>query len=92
MAAQIGRYLHIYFDRALKTAGLIGRNRPDIIGIARWGKDIIVEVVSKSQTLYQMNEKCKQMIANNPNSAINKAVLNSAKVLHTILKRLGLVK
>ena len=38
MAMQPGRYSKITFDRALKTAGLIGRERPDVIGVARIGK------------------------------------------------------
>lgn len=66
MAMQPGRYSKITFDRALKTAGLNGRQRPDVIGVARYGKNKLVEVVSKSQTRRQMERKCIGMANNNP--------------------------
>ena len=66
MAMQPGRYSKITFDRALKTAGLNGRQRPDVIGVARYGKNKLVEVVSKSQTVKQMEIKCRSMVNNNP--------------------------
>ena len=68
MAMQLGRYSKITFDRALKTAGLNGRQRPDVIGIARYGKNKLVEVVSKSQTRNQLLNKCSNMVGNNPNT------------------------
>lgn len=74
MAMQPGRYSKITFDRALKTAGLIGRERPDVIGVARIGKNKLVEVVSKSQTTKQMREKCKRMESKNKNMQKSKVV------------------
>lgn len=74
MAMQPGRYSKITFDRALKTAGLIGRERPDVIGVARIGKNKLVEVVSKSQTTKQMYEKCKRMESKNKNMRKSKVV------------------
>ena len=74
MAMQPGRYSKITFDRALKTAGLIGRERPDVIGVARIGKNKLVEVVSKSQTTKQMYEKCKRMELKNKNMRKSKVV------------------
>ena len=68
MAMQPGRYSKVTFDRALKTAGLNGRQRPDVIGVARYGKNKLVEVVSKSQTRNQMVNKCANMVRNNPNT------------------------
>ena len=74
LAMQPGRYSKITFDRALKTAGLIGRERPDVIGVARIGKNKLVEVVSKSQTTKQMREKCKRMESKNKNMQKSKVV------------------
>lgn len=68
MAMQPGHYSKITFDRALKTAGLNGRQRPDVIGVARYGENKLVEVVSKSQTRKQMLEKCSKMVRSNPNT------------------------
>ena len=41
------------------------RKIPDAIGVARRGKNMLIEVVSKSQTRKQMEIKCQIMIANN---------------------------
>ena len=68
MALQIGRYSQITLDRSLNKAGLIGRKMPDIIGTARWGKNILVEVTSKSQTYAQMAAKLTSLVSVNPNS------------------------
>ncbi len=57
MAMLPGKYSKIAFDRVLKTVGLNERKRPDVIGIARYGYNRIVEVVSKSQTVLQMGKK-----------------------------------
>lgn len=65
MAMQPGRYSKITFDRALKTAGLNGHRRPDVIGVARYGENLIVEVVSKSQTKGEMEAKCAKMLVKN---------------------------
>ena len=70
MAMQIGRYSQITLDRSLNKGGLIGRKMPDVIGKARWGKDLAVEVVSKSQTALQMKNKLIAIQAYNPNLAI----------------------
>ena len=66
MAMQPGKYSTIAFDRALKTVGMIGRKRPDVIGVARYGANMIVEVVSRSQTGAQMNAKCDAILRANP--------------------------
>ena len=70
MAMQIGRYSQITLDRSLKKGGLIGNKMPDVIGKARWGKNLAVEVVSKSQTALQMTNKLVTMQTYNPNLAI----------------------
>ena len=70
MAIQIGRYSQITLDRSLNKAGLVGRKMPDVIGTARWGKSLAVEVVSKSQTKLQMLNKLKAIQAYNPNLTI----------------------
>ena len=67
MAMQIGRYSQITLDRSMNKAGLVGRKMPDVVGKARWGKDIAVEVVSKSQTAAQMKTKLNGLCANNHN-------------------------
>ena len=69
MAIQIGRYSKITLDRSLKRGGLIGRKMPDVVGKARWGKNLAVEVVSKSQTATQMDNKLIAIQAYNPNLA-----------------------
>ena len=65
MAMQIGRYSQIRYNRSLSTSGMTGRKIPDAIGVARRGKNMLIEVVSKSQTRKQMKIKCQIMIANN---------------------------
>lgn len=68
MAMQIGRYSKIGLNRALNTVGLNGRRMPDVTGVARFGTNKLVEVVSKSQTTQQMAKKCISMVSQNPNS------------------------
>lgn len=70
MAMQIGRYSQITLDRSLNKAGLVGRKMPDVVGKARWGTDLIVEVTSKSQTHNQMLNKLTLIIASNPTARI----------------------
>jgi len=70
MAIQ-GRYSTITFNRSLNTAGLSGRKIPDVIGKARRGKSLMVEVVSKTQTRAQMYKKLKAIQAYNPNTSIH---------------------
>ncbi|MCQ2513418.1 MAG: hypothetical protein MJ092_08570 [Lachnospiraceae bacterium] len=81
-----GKFSKITFDRALKTAGLKGSQRPDVIGVARYGKNRLVEVVSKSQTRKQMKAKCKNMIRHNPRSGYR--VVNWPAVFSKMKKRL----
>lgn len=64
------RYSQITLDRSLNKAGLVGRKMHDVIGTARWGKSLAVEVVSKSQTAVQMHNKLIAIQAYNPSLAI----------------------
>ena len=66
MAMQVGRYSQITLDRSLNKAGMVGRKMPDVMGKARWGRDLIVEVTSKSQTHAQMASKLKLISIENP--------------------------
>lgn len=66
MAMQVGRYSQITLDRSLNKAGMVGRKMPDVMGKARWGRDLIVEVTSKSQTHAQMASKLKLISIDNP--------------------------
>ena len=66
MAMQIGRYSQITLDRSLNKAGMVGRKMLDVMGKARWGRDLIVEVTSKSQTHAQMAKKLDAIIQYNP--------------------------
>ena len=70
MAMQIGRYSQITLDRSLNKAGLVGRKMPDVIGTARWGKNLLVEVTSKTQFKYQMINKLNQIVSYNSNVKI----------------------
>jgi len=66
MALQPATYSKITLNRSLNTAGLNGRQMPDVIGVTRKGSSLLVEVVSKSQTVADMEEKCITMCASNP--------------------------
>ena len=66
MAMQVGRYSQITLDRSLNKAGMVGRKMPDVMGKARWDRDLIVEVTSKSQTHAQMASKLKLISIDNP--------------------------
>ena len=66
MALNPIKYSKITLNRCLNTAGLSGRRIPDVIGIARNGSSVLVEVVSKSQTIGQMTAKCISMAQANP--------------------------
>ena len=61
MAANPIKYKKVTLNRCLNTAGLKGRKIPDVIGICRDGRSLLVEVVSKSQTHAQMEAKCIDM-------------------------------
>ena len=65
MAAS-GRYSQIGVNKALKTMGLNGSNRPDVIGIAKKGVHKLVEVVSPRQSINYIVNKMSKMISNNP--------------------------
>ena len=66
MTLQPWKYSKVTLDRSLKTAGMVGRQRPDVVGVARFGKSKLVEVVSKSQTYASMDKKCMYMMKINP--------------------------
>ena len=67
MAAS-GQYVRIGMNRALKTLGLNGARRPDAIGVAKNGFDVLVEVVSPKQSTVKMVEKIGEMTSYNPGS------------------------
>ncbi len=69
MTLQPWKYSKVTLNRSLNTAGLSGRRIPDIIGITRNGTSKIIEVVSKSQTVTQMTQKCISMVISNPGSS-----------------------
>lgn len=78
------KYSKITLNRSLKTAGLTGRRLPDVIGVARNGTSVLVEVVSKSQTVAEMTAKCISMANANPGATyrvINWAA-NVSRILH----------
>ena len=65
MAAS-GHYSQIGINRALKTLGLVGTSRPDVIGIANRGANKLVEVVSPKQSIGTITTKMSNMLSNNP--------------------------
>ena len=68
MALNPVRYSDVYLNRCLNTAGLSGRQLPDVIGMRHDGTGMLIEVVSKSQTVEKMETKCLGMIARNVGS------------------------
>ena len=68
MAAS-GQYSQIGVNKALKTMGLNGISRPDVIGVARNGMNKLVEVVSPRQSTNSIISKMSDMLSNNPGSA-----------------------
>ena len=86
-----GRYSKIGLNRSLKTLGMVGGKRPDVIGIARGlgQANKIIEVVSRTQTVRQLSEKMTTMISNNPNTVgrVVRWVAHVDRVIHFI-KRL----
>lgn len=54
---QLGQYSKITLNKSLNQAGFSGSSRPDVIGVARRGRHLFVEVTSKSQTHQQMAMK-----------------------------------
>ena len=79
MAMQWKKYSLIRMNKALRTSGLIGGSRPDIIGIAREGLNLLVEVTSYSQTNAAMHAKLDWIITQNANCT--KAVVGWAGML-----------
>ena len=67
MAAS-GKYSQIGLNKALKTMGLNGTKRPDVIGIAKKGVNKIVEVVSPKQSTTYINNKMSTMLQSNTNT------------------------
>lgn len=65
MAAS-GRYSQVGTNKALKTMGLNGSQRPDVIGISKDGVNVIVKVVSHKQKTGYILFKMVKMLANNP--------------------------
>ena len=65
MAAS-GQYSQIGLNKALKTMGLNGTSRPDVIGVANSGMNRLVEVVSPRQSTNIVINKMSRMLSNNP--------------------------
>lgn len=68
-----GQYSQIGVNKALKTMGLNGTSRPDIIGVAYNGMNKLVEVVSPRQSTNYIVNKMSSMLSNNP-GAVGKIV------------------
>ena len=71
-----GQYVRIYANCALKTAGLSGSQKPDIIAIPRDGNAEIWEIASPSQTYgspayWTLQDKMDLMHSNNPGVTIH---------------------
>ena len=62
------QYSQIGVNKALKTMGLNGTSRPDVIGVAKNGMNKIVEVVSPRQSTNYIINKMSNMLSNNPGS------------------------
>jgi len=60
-----GQYSQIGVNKALKTMGLNGTSRPDVIGIAKKGVNKLVEVVSPRQSIGTIISKMNNMISDN---------------------------
>ena len=63
-----GQYSQIGVNKALKTMGLNGTSRPDVIGIAKNGMNKLVEVVSPRQSSNYIINKMSNMLSNNQGS------------------------
>ena len=74
-----GKYSIVALDKSLKSVNLIGSKMPDVIGIAKNGSNLLVEVVSKSQTVAQMSKKLDSIIFANPNC--NKCIIEWAAII-----------
>ena len=67
MAAS-GRYSQIGMNKSLRTMGLNGGRRPDVIGIGRSGPNRLVEVISPKQSPAYIRNKMQSMLYGNPGS------------------------
>lgn len=63
-----GQYSQVSMNKALKTMGLNGTSRPDVIGVAKNGMNKLVEVVSPKQSKEDIIKKMGDMLSNNPGS------------------------
>ena len=66
--ATSGQYSQIGVNKALKTMGLNGTRRPDVIGVSKNGVNKLVEVVSPRQSTNYIINKMSNMLSNNPGS------------------------
>ena len=67
-AMQIGRYSEVGLNSSLNKTGMVGRMRPDVTAVARFGKNKLIEVVSSSQTILSQQNKIAHMLSLNPNT------------------------
>ena len=58
---QFWKYSKVALNKSLKTSGLIGSQRPDVIGITNDGHSLLIEVLSKYQFYEKMQLKCEDM-------------------------------
>ena len=63
-----GKYSKIGVNKALKTMGLNGTSRPDVIGVAKNCHNMLVEIVSPRQSTSYIVNKMSRMLSNNTNS------------------------
>jgi hypothetical protein len=64
-ALQVGKYSTISLNRSLKSTGLEGGLRPDVLAIGSHGAKVI-EVVSGTQTIFDQTLKIQRMASMNP--------------------------
>ena len=67
-AMQIGRYSEVGLNSSLNKTGMVGRMRPDVTVVARFGKNKLIEIVSSSQTILSQQNKIAHMLSLNPNT------------------------
>ena len=66
--AATGQYTTVSMNRMLTSNGMVGRLKPDVIGIGKNGVNKIVEVVSPKQSIQYIENKVATMVNNNPGS------------------------
>ena len=64
-----GKYSTVSLNKALKTVGLNGSKRPDVIGVMKDGMGRIIEVTSPRQSSSYISNKMAEMLADNPGSS-----------------------